>query len=206
MSERRNHSRVIRSGRGWERRRGRVRVVVTTMVVLMAIVVSGGVAAQAPGPTLDQIASESRDVGAALALTEAYIHAYVQRDVPVLRTFWTGETELADAAFGALGVGVDSLVVQVPRGWAGVEVESLDVLSRFASLGGVTVTNMRLRGAVDLQSTVLHYEVPFTVILRLEDGRVVRHEDYPDYPCLNRQTLAQENGPLPYDLLPRCIG
>lgn len=204
MGERRNHSWVIRSGRGSGRRRGRVRVVVTTMVVLMAIVVSGRVAAQAP--TIDQIASESRDVGAALALTEAYIHAYVQRDMPVLRTFWTGETELADAAFGALGVGVDSLVVQVPRGWAGVEVESLDVLSRFASLGGVTVTNMRLRGAVGLQSTVLHYEVPFTVILRLEDGRVVRHEDYPDYPCLNRQTLAQENGPLPYDLLPRCIG
>ena len=113
---------------------------------------------------------------------------------------------LVDPAFGMSVQGADALRATIPSAWAGVTVEAFDVLARFGSINGYVMTHGRARGFMDFGPAIARFDVPFTLVARFQDGKVVRHEDFPDYPCVNRQILAQADAPLAYELLPTCIG
>ena len=168
--------------------------------------VMGAIPKALSAQTMENVTAESAEAAANLAFAEVYALHYVNRNMEALRALWSDSVTLSDRAFGMAMSGPDTLSVTIPQAWAGVTVESLERVHSIASLQGVVILHLRGRGRIDSDGRTTRFDVPMTLVLTIEDRHVVRHEDYPDYPCLRRQVLAQEEGALDYEMLPRCTG
>ncbi len=155
--------------------------------------------------TQESIIQEAAESAENLASAELYLHHFFQRNMDELREFWTDHTVDKDAVYGMVTVGVDSRAVTIPAAWDGVSIESTEVVTRWGSGNGIVTYVGRARGSITGTNTI-RFEVPYVMILTFDEGRVVEHQNYFHYTCLNRQAWIQVGATLPYDLLPECIG
>lgn len=140
-----------------------------------------------------------------LDVARTYIGAYLSLDFERAAEFYTDETVLEDPAYGMRIAGKDSLLATLPGAWAGVEIPELSVRSQYGTFGGYVITTVVASGTMTGNGQTINVaRVPITIVLKLEEGRVVLHQDFPDYACANAQILAQADGPVPPDALPDC--
>ena len=151
-----------------------------------------------------QVVGESREAGALVSLGDIYLHHFFHRNVDELRNFWTDETVVRDLAFGLEIVGADSLSTQIPAAWEGVSVDETRVIGRIGSLNGVVTYHGEAAGTIQFGDRMMRFEVPYMQVLVFDGEKVVSHDNFFHYPCLNRQALLQADGPIESRLLPTC--
>jgi len=154
--------------------------------------------------TRESVVKDSAEAAANVATADLYMNEFFHRNMEALKDYWTEETVMRDRAYGMEIVGVDELMVQIPAAWDGVEIEEINVVSRFGAMNGVVTYSGTLRGVISGDSKTIRFDVPYQTVLILEEDHVVEHETFFNYPCMNVQALAQAAAALAYELLPRC--
>jgi len=176
-----------------------------TKTMCLAAFIVAMVPLQAAAQTRESVVKDVAEAAANVATADLYMNEFFHRNMGALKNYWTEGTVMRDRAFGMEIVGVDDLMVQIPDAWAGVEIQEINVVSRFGAMNGVVTYFGTLRGLIAGDGKTMRFDVPYQTILILEDDHVAVHETFFNYPCMNMQALAQAEGALAYELLPSCL-
>lgn len=130
------------------------------------------------------------DEAATREVVSRYLTAYTARDVAMLRGFYGSQTVLRDPTLAQLipgtreARGADAIVA-----WLQNRANTLEAhleIERSMVVGSLVVVEgtLQMRGSFDLESHGVF-------ILRIEEGRVIEHTEYHDYPAMREQYVAQ---------------
>jgi ketosteroid isomerase-like protein len=131
-------------------------------------------------PDYTAVSAETQSVG------EAYFDAYIARDwgrlEPLLADNASFLDPTADLVFGGAQVdGKAAMMTFFREGYAGITRMSVSPVRAIHS-GHYAIFETELDWAMMMSATQEVASVmPFVVVLRIEDGRVVSHRDYADY-------------------------
>lgn len=165
----------------------------TALSVSLLMFASPGLA-QTPSTTYADAANATKDVG------EAYFAAYIARDWDAMEVLMAEENSFRDdtaaLVFGAVKyLGKDNMLKGFREGYASVTHMDFKPIRRMFA-GHFAVFEGNLDWGINLDGgRVVNSEMPFVVILRVEDGKVVEHRDYADYSPFLDAMRSQKKDP-----------
>ncbi|MEJ2459459.1 MAG: nuclear transport factor 2 family protein [Novosphingobium sp.] len=123
---------------------------------------------------------------AAAPVADAYFAAYIARDWDKLETLLDDKAsfqdESAELVFGGLlSNGKAAMMERFRKGYASLKHMAFKPLRKFHA-GNIAVYEGDLDWGIDLgKGAVVESVTPMVVILRVKDGRIIRHRDNIDY-------------------------
>ncbi|WP_243919015.1 nuclear transport factor 2 family protein [Novosphingobium beihaiensis] len=151
----------------------------TAAITAFAIAAAQPAWAETP-PRYDQVTQASTPVA------DAYFAAYIARDWDKLETLLDDEAsfqdESAELVFGGLrSQGKAAMMKRFREGYASLTHMSFKPQRTFHA-GHIAIYEGDLDWGLDIgDGVVVESETPMVVILRVEDGKIVRHRDNVDY-------------------------
>ncbi|MEM7052529.1 MAG: nuclear transport factor 2 family protein [Acidobacteriota bacterium] len=169
------------------------------LTIFLALTCTSTALAQAP-----DAAALAKQAKEDLALAEEYIDHYRHARGAELQRFYTAATVWEDPAYKVELRGGEAILKELLPQLEDLTVDHFEVKERFASPRGVVILLFDVQGSLPGPQGRRRFDAPVLVRLKVADGKVLLHQDYPDYTCFAMQSEAQASGELTYDDLPAC--
>jgi hypothetical protein len=130
-----------------------------------------------------------------VALARRYVEHYLTQRYDEMVAMMADTIRVEDPAWPFEIKGRDAVSKWLPEAYGAMEFHGFQPVMAYGSLNGLVVvisqvqTSWRAPG-----EDPIDFDVPMTIVLRVADGEVVLHQDFPGYGCTARQGLAQQEG------------